>query len=159
LAQQQTTEDFHTTEAEYMLPLICRLGVVIFLFGAINEDVAPNYFILLRCVTCATAAWMAVRESHLNRWIATAIALIFNPLIYPPFARGTWQILDVVVGMWFLSTIARLIPASASWTAVLSAGAVSAVFFGVFAARLGSTFGSYAMMAGFVVLVISVWNT
>ena len=83
----------------------------IMLLAAIPEGFSYDYYVLLRCVVCFSAIFIAW-DSHKNQkinwlWPMGLIAVLFNPLIPFQLARTTWIIVDLISSATFLSFLIK----------------------------------------------------
>jgi hypothetical protein len=81
------------------------LAAAVILAGAFFPHHNYNYFVLLRWVVFATAAWAAVVESERKRVFAVVVfclvAVLHNPFMKFTFHRDTWLALDGLTAVWF----------------------------------------------------------
>jgi hypothetical protein len=93
--------------------LIARLIAVFLVLWAIGQH-SHSYYVLLRWVIFATAAWGAYRAyQDLHReWIFVlmhiALAILFNPILPFTFQKSTWIILNILSAWLLLMSVAVL---------------------------------------------------
>lgn len=85
-----------------------RLLAAGLLFWALSKH-PYGYYVFLRWVVCAVAAWTAV-EHHSSKtklgwltWPFAAAAVLFNPFVPVHLDRGTWAYVDATLGAAFLA--------------------------------------------------------
>lgn len=70
-----------------------------------------SYFELLRIVTCAVCAfgiYCAIQWKKQGwAWAFGVLILLFNPLVKVALNRQTWNVVDVVVAMLFLTGVSK----------------------------------------------------
>lgn len=85
-----------------------RTLAALLLFWAL-ADHAYGYYTFLRWITCGVAAYFAyiAYEGRKNTWawILGIMALIFNPIIPFHLDRGTWALIDIIVGVLMLVSL------------------------------------------------------
>ncbi len=68
-----------------------------------------SYYQILRCVVAISSGVLAhnafKHEQSVWGWIFVATLILFNPIAPIYFERGTWQMLDLVVGFIYLASI------------------------------------------------------
>ena len=88
--------------------VIARVIAAAMLFWALDRH-KYDYFVLLRWVTCAVAAYGAVLASEVRRiswtWTLGIVALLFNPILPVHLKRETWAVIDVATGVLLLASI------------------------------------------------------
>jgi hypothetical protein len=77
-----------------------------------------GYFLLLRLVTTALFAWIAL-ESHGRGqknipWIFGGLTLLFNPIIKVHFSREIWNAIDVLTAIFLFSIRSRITESDAA---------------------------------------------
>ena len=85
--------------------LIPSIVAAAFLLGALGRW-PYDYYVVLRVVTCASAAFVAFNAHKWQRmrwlWLFGGIAILFNPLVPVHLSRVTWQPIDVLTAVAFL---------------------------------------------------------
>lgn len=85
-----------------------RIVVAVLLFWALDEH-SYNYYTILRWVTFGVATYFAYIAYENGRntwaWILGITALIFNPIIPFYLDRGTWALIDIIVGVLMLVSL------------------------------------------------------
>jgi len=70
-----------------------------------------SYYQLLRVVVCGVAAYSAWYFAQSEKagwaWFFGGVAVLFNPVFIVTMQRETWQLIDVGVGIAFLSSLAN----------------------------------------------------
>jgi len=65
-----------------------------------------GYYVLLRWVVCAVAAWTALESHTATRtgmtWLFSVAALLFNPFVPVRLDRQTWMGPDIVLAVAFV---------------------------------------------------------
>ncbi len=77
------------------------------LFVALFDGLPYGYFTFLRFTVCAVSAYLAYKiyeddNESLWVWAFAGIAVLFNPIIIIHLERGTWTIIDLIVGVFFV---------------------------------------------------------
>lgn len=77
------------------------------LFIALFDGLPYGYFTFLRFAVCAVGVYLAYKiyeddNESLWVWAFTGIAVLFNPIIIIHLERGTWTIIDLIVGVFFV---------------------------------------------------------
>ena len=80
------------------------------LFFALSDGLPYGYFTLMRFVICAVTAYLAFLAYEKNSkslwvWTFGFIAVLFNPFFPVHLERDTWVGIDLIVGIFLLSTI------------------------------------------------------
>jgi hypothetical protein len=87
---------------------IARIIAVILLFLALGRH-PYGYYKLLRFVVCGVTVYGVYFATKMQKigWVLTfgIIAILFNPLIPIYLSRGTWQFIDLGVGVVLLISI------------------------------------------------------
>jgi len=87
---------------------IARIITVILLFWALDRH-PYGYYKLLRFVVCSVTVYGTYFSAKLEKigwvWTFGIIAILFNPLIPIYLGKGTWQIIDLAVGILLLISI------------------------------------------------------
>ena len=85
-----------------------KILAILFLLGAFGDN-PYSYYQILRWVILGTSGYSAYLAYNSGRkiwtWIFGIIALLFNPVIPFYFARGTWQVIDIIVAIIFFVSI------------------------------------------------------
>lgn len=81
-----------------------------FLFIALFNGLPYGYFTFLRFVVCAVGFYLAYKIYEENKaslwvWAFGGIAVLFNPIIIIHLQREQWWIIDLIVGIFFVSSI------------------------------------------------------
>lgn len=80
------------------------LVAALFLLGALGRW-PYGYYVLLRWVVCAAAAYIAFQAHNSNRsgfvWAFGVVAVLFNPLSPIYLNREIWQVIDLLVAALF----------------------------------------------------------
>ena len=81
-----------------------------FLFIALFDGLPYGFFTFLRFVVCAVGAYVAYKIYEDNKdsiwvWAFAGIAVLFNPIFIISFERATWWVIDLIVGIFFVSSI------------------------------------------------------
>lgn len=88
---------------------IITLIPIIFLFLALFGGWPYGFFTLLRFVVFASSgyiAWMAYEAKKEKwAWIFGFLAVLFNPFIIIHFDRDVWSIIDLIVGIFLITSI------------------------------------------------------
>ncbi len=83
---------------ESMISIVARVLSAGLLVWALDKH-SYDYFVLLRWVVCATAAFTAYVASEQERigwvWVFGIVALLFNPIIPVHLSRQTWAPIDI----------------------------------------------------------------
>ena len=91
--------------------LIPSIVAAVFLLGALGRW-PYGYYMVLRLVTCASAAFVAFEAHKWQKmgwvWVFAPVALLFNPLVPVHLSRETWQPIDVLVALIFIVAAAAL---------------------------------------------------
>ena len=71
-----------------------------------------GYYMLVRVVTCGTAAYVAY-FSYENRviwaaWVFGIMVVVFNPIFQFHFGKEGWQMFDVIAAVLFLVAIVAI---------------------------------------------------
>lgn len=80
------------------------------LFIALSSGLPYGYFTLMRFVVCAVSIYLAYITYEENKeslwiWAFGFIAILFNPIIPIHLERAQWEIIDIIVGIFFLASI------------------------------------------------------
>ncbi len=82
---------------------------IILLLLAIVDGLPYGYFVFLRLIVCASAAYLAVQAHEIEKvawsWIMGAVAVLFNPVLPLHMDRSVWQLLDLIAAMIFATSI------------------------------------------------------
>ncbi len=85
-----------------------KIIAILFLLGALGDN-AYGYYQVLRWVILIIGGYSAYSFYKLGNkswpWIFGVIAILFNPIFLITFQRGTWQIIDVVVAIIFITSL------------------------------------------------------
>ena len=78
-----------------------------FLFVALFDGLSYGYFTFLRFVVCAVGFYLAYKIYEDNKeslwvWSFAGIAVLFNPIFIIHLERGTWVIIDLIIGIFFV---------------------------------------------------------
>jgi hypothetical protein len=88
-----------------------KILATLFLLGALGDS-PYGYYQFLRWVVSAAGAYSAYLYYKLGNkawaWTFGIIAVLFNPIIPFTFQRGTWQFVDVIVAIIFLTSIFKI---------------------------------------------------
>lgn len=89
---------------------ILTLVVVGFLFVALSSGLPYGYFTLMRFVVCAVGIYLAYKIYEENKeslwvWAFGFVAVLFNPFIVIHLERSQWEVIDLIVGIFFLTSI------------------------------------------------------
>ncbi len=88
--------------------IIVRILASTLLFWALSNH-QYDYYVLLRWVVCASAAYsayLAVKTEKIPwAWTMGIMALLFNPIIPLHLSRQTWTYIDIIAGTIFLISI------------------------------------------------------
>ncbi|HPS21468.1 MAG TPA: hypothetical protein PLO44_01525 [Candidatus Paceibacterota bacterium] len=81
-----------------------------FLFVASIDGLPYGYFTFLRFVVCAVGFYIAYKiyeekKESLWVWFFSGVAVLFNPIFIIHLERGTWVIIDLIVGILFILSI------------------------------------------------------
>jgi len=72
----------------------------VMLLWALNPQNPYGYYILLRCVCCATFAYLAVKAFEQKKqgwvWVLGVTAFVYNPIIPLHLTRGIWSVVNIV---------------------------------------------------------------
>jgi len=89
--------------------ILTKLIAAVMLFAALGHH-PYDYYTLLRWVTCgvcAYTAYQAVQKDKLGWvWVFAIAALVMNPIIPVHLKRDTWALVDVVLAVLLLVSIA-----------------------------------------------------
>jgi len=84
----------------------------LFLFTALVDGLPYGFFTLLRFVVfgvTAYVAWMAYEHQRKKWiWIFSFLAILFNPFIPVYLSRGLWCAIDLVTGLFLVSSVFAL---------------------------------------------------
>lgn len=80
------------------------------LFVALMDGLPYGYFTFLRFVVFAIGGYLGYKTYEKNKgslwvWAFGAIAVLFNPFIIIHLQRDQWWIIDLIVGIFFLSSV------------------------------------------------------
>lgn len=81
-----------------------------FLFVALLSGLPYGYFTLMRFVVCAVGIYLAYKIYKENKeslwvWAFGFIAILFNPIIPIYLKRAQWEIIDLIIGIFFIASI------------------------------------------------------
>jgi hypothetical protein len=79
-------------------------------FIALADGLPYGYFTLLRFVVCAVSLYVAyklndVKEGSWWVWGFGLLAVLFNPIIPIYLTREQWQPIDLVIGIFLLTSV------------------------------------------------------
>jgi hypothetical protein len=82
----------------------------VFLFVALFDGLPYGYFTFLRFVVCSVGIYIAykaykLKENALWTWVLGGISVLFNPIFPIQLERDIWVIIDLIVGVFFLTLI------------------------------------------------------
>jgi len=79
---------------------------ILFLLLAVVPTLPGEYFTALRYIVCGLSAVMIVLAGYCRRWEWIVpfllLAAVFNPIHWPGFGVGYWQLADVAGALLFL---------------------------------------------------------
>lgn len=80
------------------------------LFLALSSGLPIGYFTLMRFVVCAVGIYIAYKTYQENKeslwvWAFGFVVVLFNPIIPIVLKRAQWEVVDLVVGIFFLTSI------------------------------------------------------
>ena len=88
---------------------IALLIAVAFLFLALFDGWPYGFFTLLRFVVFASTAYIALMAYEQKKekwvWIFGFLAVLFNPFIVIHLDREIWSVIDLIVGVFLISSI------------------------------------------------------
>ena len=81
-----------------------------FLFVALFNGLPYGYFTLMRFVVCAVSIYLAYKIYEENKeslwvWAFGFVAVLFNPIFPIYLKRAQWEIIDLIVGGFFVVSI------------------------------------------------------
>lgn len=80
------------------------------LFFALSSGLPYGYFTLMRFVVCAVGIYIAMKMYEENKeslWVRAFgfVAVLFNPIFPVYLERTQWEMIDLVVGVFFVASI------------------------------------------------------
>lgn len=89
---------------------ILTLVAIGFLFVALSGGLPYGYFTLMRFVVCAVGIYLAYKTYEDNKeslwiWAFGFVAILFNPFILIHLERSQWEVIDLIVGVFFAVSI------------------------------------------------------
>jgi len=91
--------------------IVAKLIAAGMLFWALGRH-GYSYYVLLRWVVCAVAAFAAFRASEFGKkgwgWTFAIVALFFNPIIPVHLTRQTWGFIDAGAALLLLVSIVAI---------------------------------------------------
>lgn len=88
---------------------ILLLVATVFLLLALFDGWQYGFFTLLRFVVCVVTAYMAWLAYENKKewwvWIFGFVVVLFNPLVPIHLDRETWWIIDLITGLFLLSSV------------------------------------------------------
>lgn len=80
------------------------------LFIALSSGLPYGYFTLMRFVVCAVGIYLAIKMYEENKeslwvWAFSFVAVLFNPIFPIYLKRAQWEVVDLVVGVFFVASI------------------------------------------------------
>lgn len=80
------------------------------LFVALFSGLPYGYFTMMRFVVCAVGIYLAYKIYEENKeslwvWAFGFVAVLFNPIIPIYLKRAQWEVIDLIVGAFFLVSI------------------------------------------------------
>ncbi|HBB44357.1 MAG: hypothetical protein UW27_C0005G0008 [Parcubacteria group bacterium GW2011_GWA1_44_13] len=80
------------------------------LLVALSEGLPYGYFTLMRFVVCAVGIYLAYKTYEENNeslwvWAFGFVAVLFNPIFPIYLKRAQWEVIDLVVGIFFIASI------------------------------------------------------
>lgn len=91
---------------------IVAIVSAIFLFLALRDGWAYDFFTVLRFVvsaSCFYIAWLSEKEGNKDwSWIFGGLGILFNPIFIVHLSRGTWVLIDFIVGVLMISSLSFL---------------------------------------------------
>lgn len=81
-----------------------------FLLVALSSGLPYGYFTLMRFVVCAVGIYLAYKTYEENKeslwvWAFGFVAVLFNPIFPIYLKRAQWEVVDLVVGVFFVVSI------------------------------------------------------
>lgn len=81
-----------------------------FLFFALFDGLPYGYFTLMRFVVCAVGIYLAIKiyeekKESLWVWAFGFVAVLFNPIFPIYLKRAQWEVIDLVVAVFFVASI------------------------------------------------------
>lgn len=81
-----------------------------FLFVALSSGLPYGYFTLMRFVVCAVGIYLAYKAYEENKeslwvWAFGFTAVLFNPIFPIYLKRAQWEVIDLVVAVFFVASI------------------------------------------------------
>jgi hypothetical protein len=104
----EVVDTIRSNKQDRTLPLAYpALVAAALLFFALVPGLPLGYFLILRWVVCIVSCIYLVMFNDRRGWFwtMTVMAIVFNPVIRFHFNRYTWQVIDLVSGLIFLSSI------------------------------------------------------
>lgn len=80
------------------------------LFIALSSGLPYGYFTLMRFVVCAVGIYLAYKTYEENKeslwvWAFGFVAVLFNPFFPVYLKRAQWEVIDLVVGVFFVLSV------------------------------------------------------
>jgi len=102
---------FFSLNTNRSIKLALSLLTIVLLFSAVLERQGHAFFTLLKLVVFCSSiyfSWLAYQTKQ-NFWMARfiIIAFVFNPIIGFHLGKDLWQLLDVVVAIFYIISILR----------------------------------------------------
>lgn len=95
------------------------VSVLLLMWGGVEYIGPYSFYVFLRWFVTATAFLIAYVANQVRRsiwtWVFLIIGILFNPIVPVHLARGTWQVIDFVTGILFLTAIISLVDDTSSW--------------------------------------------
>ncbi|MBL7879903.1 MULTISPECIES: DUF6804 family protein [Elizabethkingia] len=89
---------------------IIKIGLAVLMFGCLL-DMPYGYYQLVRFIALISFAVLAYQASQQSRqtemFIYGALALLFQPFVKIALGRELWNIVDVIVGIGLLVSLAK----------------------------------------------------
>ena len=84
---------------------LVNTGIALMLLGALLP-VPYSYYLVLRIAVSVYLLWLLLAEQQIAsvKFILVVLVLLFQPLYKFPLDRFTWNILDVGLAIWLLTS-------------------------------------------------------
>ena len=86
---------------EYVLLGVCVVGLLV----AASARLPYFFYVLLRVLICTASAYLSAKRYKEHRtpwvWSFAAIALLFNPVFPVRMSRPDWQVVNILVAIFF----------------------------------------------------------